>query len=246
LLSSIFRDRPATRQGRSGDAAWSFTILIVDDNALIRHCLRSCIEREREWKVCGEAENGQVAVEKVKKLNPDVVILDWQMPVMGGLDAARHIACIAPKTAMVMLTLHQENQLLKEAQKVGIRHVLTKTDAVPGKIIVLAERSVWIQARGRRLIRGLPHHPDTVMNEYGARGIGEIGLTGCASAIASGTYHAAGVRVRELPIRIELSHTPGDNIEEEVALDDAMYALHALRNTYQCGRPSGEFTAAVA
>jgi xanthine dehydrogenase YagR molybdenum-binding subunit len=47
------------------------------------------------------------------------------------------------------------------------------------------------------------HYPDTVMNEYGARGIGEIGLTGCASAIASATYHATGVRVRQLPIRIE-------------------------------------------
>ena len=44
---------------------------------------------------------------------------------------------------------------------------------------------------------------DTIMNEYGARGIGEIGLTGCASALTSATYHATGVRVRELPIRIE-------------------------------------------
>lgn len=46
-------------------------------------------------------------------------------------------------------------------------------------------------------------YPDTVMNEYGARGIGEIGLTGCASALTSATYYATGVRVRELPIRIE-------------------------------------------
>ena len=46
-------------------------------------------------------------------------------------------------------------------------------------------------------------YPDTKLNEYGARGIGEIGLTGCASAIASATYHATGVRVRELPIRVE-------------------------------------------
>jgi xanthine dehydrogenase YagR molybdenum-binding subunit len=46
-------------------------------------------------------------------------------------------------------------------------------------------------------------YPDTIMNEYGARGIGEIGLTGCASALASATFHATGVRVRELPIRIE-------------------------------------------
>ena len=46
-------------------------------------------------------------------------------------------------------------------------------------------------------------YPDTKLNEYGARGIGEIGLTGCASAVTNATYHATGVRVRELPIRIE-------------------------------------------
>lgn len=46
-------------------------------------------------------------------------------------------------------------------------------------------------------------YPDTIMNEYGARGIGEIGLTACASALTAATYHATGVRVRELPIRIE-------------------------------------------
>jgi xanthine dehydrogenase YagR molybdenum-binding subunit len=46
-------------------------------------------------------------------------------------------------------------------------------------------------------------YPDTILNEYGARGIGEIGLTGCASALTSATYHATGIRVRELPIRIE-------------------------------------------
>lgn len=49
----------------------------------------------------------------------------------------------------------------------------------------------------------LSRYPDTIMNEYGARGIGEIGLTGCASALASAAYHATDVRVRELPIRIE-------------------------------------------
>ena len=113
----------------------SFTILIVDDNAFIRHSLRACLEREPEWKVCGEAENGQIAVEKVKELSPDVVILDWQMPVMNGLEAARQITRIAPKTAMVMLTLHGDSLHVKEAQAAGIRYVLSKMDAVPGRLL---------------------------------------------------------------------------------------------------------------
>jgi two-component system nitrate/nitrite response regulator NarL len=58
----------------------SSTVLIVDDNVAIRRTLRSCIEREGEMTVCGEAENGVMAVEQVLALRPDVVILDLQMP----------------------------------------------------------------------------------------------------------------------------------------------------------------------
>jgi len=108
----------------------SHTILIVDDSPLIRHSLRYCIEQNSDWQVCGEAENGKVAVEKVKELKPDVVILDLQMPVMNGLEAARHITLLAPKTAMVMFTMHNCEQLWKDAQAAGIKDVLSKSDGV--------------------------------------------------------------------------------------------------------------------
>lgn len=74
----------------------SYTVLIVDDNVLIRHALHSSIEQTRDWQVCGEAENGKVAVEKVKQLHPDVVILDLQMPFMNGLEVAGQINSLAP------------------------------------------------------------------------------------------------------------------------------------------------------
>ena len=82
------------------------SILIVDDSALIRHSLRSCIEQDGNWEICGEAENGKIAVERVKELRPDVVILDLQMPVMDGLEAARQISRLAPNTAMLMSTMY--------------------------------------------------------------------------------------------------------------------------------------------
>jgi DNA-binding NarL/FixJ family response regulator len=63
------------------------------------------------------------------------VILDWQMPVMNGLEAARGITRIAPKTAIVMLTLHTGTLVIEEAQAAGIRHVLSKTDAVASRLI---------------------------------------------------------------------------------------------------------------
>ena len=99
----------------------SFTILIVDDSDLIRHALRSCIEKNTEWQICGEAENGQVAVDKVQELSPNVVIMDFQMPVMNGIDAARRITKSAPNTAIVMLTMHNGEQLRREARSAGIQ-----------------------------------------------------------------------------------------------------------------------------
>jgi DNA-binding NarL/FixJ family response regulator len=85
--------------------------------------------------VCGEAENGAIAVEKVRELRPDIVILDLQMPVMNGLEAARAIAAVAPQTAMLMLTLHIHDQLSTEARAAGIREVLSKTDAIPQRLL---------------------------------------------------------------------------------------------------------------
>jgi two-component system nitrate/nitrite response regulator NarL len=114
----------------------SHTILIVDDNSTIRSSLRTWIEGTSDWQVCGEAENGQVAVEKVGDLHPDVVILDLQMPVMNGLEAARQISHVAPKTAVLMFTMHPSGELLKAARAVGVRDVVSKTDQLSGSLLV--------------------------------------------------------------------------------------------------------------
>jgi DNA-binding NarL/FixJ family response regulator len=106
----------------------SHRVLIVDDNATIRNLVRSSIERNGEWEICGEAENGQVAVERVQQLQPDVVILDLQMPIMNGLEAARQIIRLVPNMAMVMLTMHNCAQLLQEARSAGIKDVVSKSD----------------------------------------------------------------------------------------------------------------------
>jgi DNA-binding NarL/FixJ family response regulator len=112
------------------------TVLIVDDNAVIRSSLRSWIEGNADFQVCGEAENGMVAVQKVEEMHPDIVILDLQMPVMDGLEAARKIRHIAPDTAMVMFTMHPSKQLLRVAQAVGVRDVVSKTDQLSERLLV--------------------------------------------------------------------------------------------------------------
>lgn len=116
-------------------------ILVVDDAPVIRRSVRFYLEQEPDWVICGEAENGQVAIERVRKLCPDVVVLDLSMPVMNGLDAARIIKAIAPGTHILMFSLHLSPQLLDEARKIGIANVISKADA-GGPELLEAVRSV--------------------------------------------------------------------------------------------------------
>lgn len=105
-------------------------ILIVDDSYVIRHSLRGFIERSTDWQVCGEAENGEIASQKVTKLHPNLVILDLSMPVMNGLEAARQIARLAPTVAMVMFTMHVSAQLCQDARAAGTREVISRSDGI--------------------------------------------------------------------------------------------------------------------
>jgi DNA-binding NarL/FixJ family response regulator len=108
----------------------SLKILIADDSSSIRHILRFFIEHNTDWQVCGEAENGQIAVQKVNELRPHAVILDLSMPVMNGLEAAREITRIAPNVEMVMFTMHTSEQLEKDARAAGIKDVISKSDTI--------------------------------------------------------------------------------------------------------------------
>jgi DNA-binding NarL/FixJ family response regulator len=110
-------------------------ILVVDDSPAIRHSLRSYIEAQTDWEICGEAENGKLAVEMAQTLSPDVVILDLSMPVMNGLDAAREIREIVPNVYILMYTLNVYPRLLEDARKVGIKNVLSKSRAAGSDVL---------------------------------------------------------------------------------------------------------------
>jgi two-component system, chemotaxis family, chemotaxis protein CheY len=103
-------------------------ILVVDDNPTVRRCLRGVLEQQDDWRVCDEARNGQEAVDRFNQIQPDVIVLDFQMPEMNGLDAARIITRLSPGTPILMLTLYLSKQLSDEARKVGIRGACSKTD----------------------------------------------------------------------------------------------------------------------
>ena len=105
--------------------------LIVDDSELVRRSLRTVLQANPEWEICGEAADGLSAVEMFKELQPDVVILDFQMPGMNGIEAARRMSQIAPAIPIVLFTQHASPDLERHAREVGIRTVVSKTEAFP-------------------------------------------------------------------------------------------------------------------
>ena len=103
-------------------------ILVVDDNPAVRHYLRALLEQQSTWRVCGEARTGKEALERVEKNPPDMILLDFQMPDLNGLDVARQLNRFFPKIPILMITIHLSKQLAEEARRVGIRGACAKSD----------------------------------------------------------------------------------------------------------------------
>jgi len=104
------------------------SILIADDSATIRQLIRRYLELHSDWYVCGEAADVETAVESVRRLKPDAVVLDFSMPRMNGLDAAQEIANISPNTRVVLFTAHDSRILRVRATAVGIKAVIAKDE----------------------------------------------------------------------------------------------------------------------
>lgn len=103
-------------------------ILIADDHELVRHGIRALLQEHRGWKVVAEAADGTEAAEKARKLKPDLAILDIGMPQMDGLEAARLIRESAPKTRVLILTLHESEQMVRRVLETGARGYVLKSD----------------------------------------------------------------------------------------------------------------------
>jgi two-component system response regulator NreC len=101
-------------------------ILIADDSDDLTRTLRIVLETDPRYKVSGKASSGADAVAKVRKLRPDLVILDLKMPDMNGFEAARQIFEFAPSTPILMYSMHCSTQHLEEAHKMGIRGYIQK------------------------------------------------------------------------------------------------------------------------
>jgi DNA-binding NarL/FixJ family response regulator len=103
-------------------------ILVADDHELVRRGIRGVLRARRGWTVVGEAMNGLEAVEKANRLKPDVAILDISMPDLGGLQATRQIRESVPTTQVVVLTMHESDQMVRRVLDAGALGYVLKSD----------------------------------------------------------------------------------------------------------------------
>jgi DNA-binding NarL/FixJ family response regulator len=108
-------------------------ILVADDCDVVRRGIKHLLRQHADWEVCGEAVDGQEAVDKARQLSPDLVLLDYSMPVLNGIEAARQIRKTQPSTRFVLCSMYMDSQLASVARKVGITSVLSKSNV--GQII---------------------------------------------------------------------------------------------------------------
>jgi DNA-binding NarL/FixJ family response regulator len=106
----------------------SITILIADDHDVVRRGIKSLLQTHAGWEVVGEAANGREAIELAKKLKPNVVVLDVTMPDVGGLEATRQILKAVPRVEVLILSMHDSEELVREVLDAGARGYVLKTD----------------------------------------------------------------------------------------------------------------------
>ena len=104
-------------------------ILLADDHDVVRHGLRHLLEQQEGWTVCGEASGGREAVELARRLQPDVAVLDVAMPDLNGLEATRQIRKASARTEVLVFTMHESEQLVREVLAAGAKGYLLKSDA---------------------------------------------------------------------------------------------------------------------
>jgi len=113
-------------------------VLLADDHALIRQGLKAFLER-KGFQVVGEASDGQEAIRSVEKTQPDVAIVDISMPVLNGVDAARELKKSSPRTKVIVLTQHDEDQYVTEALRAGAKAYVLKSQAADDLVHAIEE-----------------------------------------------------------------------------------------------------------
>jgi DNA-binding NarL/FixJ family response regulator len=113
---------------RTEDPITPARILIADDHEAARSAIRSELHRRHNLKVCGEASNGEEAVQQARSLNPDLIILDVMMPIKGGFAAAEEIKKALPSIPILLISTGRDEEIVKQSKLAGVQGFISKFD----------------------------------------------------------------------------------------------------------------------
>jgi DNA-binding NarL/FixJ family response regulator len=122
-------------------------ILIADDHGLVRRGARAILHSRPGWRVVGEAANGREAVEKAIELRPHVAVIDIGMPELDGVEVARQIRAAVPDTKVLMLTMHESDQMVRRALAAGAHGYVLKSD-----LTEILPKAVKVVSEGKRFM----------------------------------------------------------------------------------------------
>jgi DNA-binding NarL/FixJ family response regulator len=130
-------------------------ILVADDHDIVRRGLKQLLTSHPGWEICAEAKTGREAVSMAEQFKPEVVVMDISMPDLNGLEAARRIHKLFPKTGILILTLHFSDQLVRDIVEAGARSYIMKSDAdrdLVSAVEALANRRTFFTARAADML----------------------------------------------------------------------------------------------
>jgi DNA-binding NarL/FixJ family response regulator len=125
-------------------------ILIADDSELIRSKLADALSTHSDWSICGQAANGRKAVLQALDLRPDLILMDFSMPMLSGLQAAEEILKLMPFVPVVLYTVYDDAQMEAEAEKIGICKVISKSrsENLVAELEAILGKTTWNRAGG--------------------------------------------------------------------------------------------------
>jgi len=187
-------------------------ILIADDHGIVREGLRTLLDKQSDIEVVGEGEDGQMAVQLAEQLQPDIVIIDMSMPNLNGIEAARIILQNNPGTRVIILSMHSDKHIVKDALEAGASAYVLKTYLFDEMI-----RALEIVAEGGRYLS--PRITDVVVDDYVGRTSGSKStetpkLTGRERQIVQ--LVAEGKTVKEIARLLHISPKTADTNRRQV------------------------------